>query len=111
MITKVYQYQLAPDSWERFLELQKKADRLYSKHISYEICFVRNAENPSKITEIHSYPNASVSEKAMILNEIEPELNQLFRDFLQMLDPTNNKIEEFTGETFQVRGQNPRGKS
>ena len=103
MMTKLYQYQLALDSWDGFVELQRRIDALYSKHISYEISFVRSSENPSKITEIHVYPDSTSLKKAESLHALEPELSNLFDVFVEMLDPTNKQIEETTGETLRLR--------
>ena len=102
MITKVYRYQLAPNSWDRFLEVQKKADALYSKHVSYEISFVRSEENPLQITEIHRYPDLASAKKTASLHSLEPELTVLFEAFTGLLDPAHSQIEEVIGETFRV---------
>ena len=103
MVTKIYKYQLAPNSWEEFLKLQKKADALYSKHISYEVSFIRDLKNPWKITELHCYTNLETAKKAESLHEIEPELKTLFKKFTKMLDAKNPKIRETIGELVFIR--------
>jgi hypothetical protein len=102
MFTKVYSYQLAPNTWDNFWVLQKKADSIYRRHVDYSITFVRDAENDLKITEIHVYPDLDQAKRADNLHKVEPELNRLFEEFIKMLDPMNKVVKESFGETLSL---------
>jgi hypothetical protein len=103
MITKIYRYRLKPGAWDSFVELQKRADTLYLKHVSYDVSFVRNLTDPQEITEIHIYKDINVANKANALNEVEPELSKLFSEFVQLLDPDHPEVKETQGETKKIR--------
>ena len=105
MVTKVYRYQLASGVWDDFLQLQKKADGIYSKHLAYDIVFIRDASCPMRIAEIHSYKNVETAQKAAHLHEIEPELRELFEKFRNLLAPESQQIDELIGEAVRVRDQ------
>lgn len=103
MIVKVYRYKLASGKWHDFLEIQRKADMLYRKNISYEIQFLRSLDDPQKITEIHTYPTKEMADLAGGLHKIEPEVEELFRRFLALLDLQDAHISEEVGEIVHWR--------
>lgn len=103
MITKIYSYKLAPNTWDAFLQVQKQADVIYSRHVQYEIKFVRDSKDPLFILEIQTFKDPASAAIAEGLHAVEPELKGLFAKFAGMLDPDESEIEQIIGESFSPR--------
>jgi hypothetical protein len=97
---KIYQYRISSERWNEFIEIQKRADILYKKHISYEVVYIQSHDIVGKITEIQTYPDRATAIKAEELINLEPELKNLFDKFCSLLVSSDNKIIEESGSVF-----------
>jgi hypothetical protein len=91
---KIYRYRIQPERIDRFLEIQKRADWLYRKHLNYKINHCQCRTDPAQWIEMHWYPDEAALNAVDALAAQEPELARQFHDFLEVLDPADPKIHE-----------------
>lgn len=94
MFVKMYHYRILPGKTEQCLAIQQRAGRIYDKHIGYRVAILRSREDPKQWLEIHWYPNEETYRRGMDLINAEPEINRLWHEFQETLDPTDPTIRE-----------------
>ena len=103
MNVKMYRYRIQPDQIERFLDIQKRADWIYRKHINYRITHFQSRTDPAAWVETHWFPDADTAAAAAALAEREPELSRLFAEFVAVLDPADPRIKEEVLDDRSIR--------
>lgn len=98
----VYRFTLKPGAWDEFLSIQRTAHALYSKHVSYELDFLRSEVDPNEVIEIQTYRSHAEAKLTENLHEKEPALADLFQKFLRLLDPSKETIETTVGEAVRL---------
>lgn len=98
----IYRFTLKPGVWSQFLELQREAHAIYSKHVPYQLEFVRSEVDPDDVMEIQTYASQADAKKTENLHEAEPDLATLFQAFLALLDPAKGSIETIVGESTNL---------
>lgn len=103
MLVKIYRYRVRPELADAFLELQKQADQIYRRHVSFKVSHFRSQADPAAWTEVHWYRDLDTASKADRLMVAEPELKRLFDEFLKMLDPKDSTIHEELLDDLSIR--------
>lgn len=103
MIVKIYRYRVDPGKTGRFLEIQRKADELYRRHLEFEVRHLRSLDDPWEWMEIQCFASQKEFEQASNLADCEPRVAELFGEFLETLDPEDETIDELTFEEFSMR--------
>ncbi len=103
MLVKIYRYRIRPERADAFLELQKQADQIYRRHVSYKVSHFRSQTDKAAWTEVHWYRDDATAAKADGLTKVEPELKRLFDEFLAMLDPADPAIHEELFDDLSIR--------
>lgn len=93
-LVKLYRYRVPTEQASRFLDIQKRADWIYRKHVDYRVAHLQSPIDPAEWTEIHWYATQQALETAERLAEKEPQLAELFEEFLRVLDPLDTRIRE-----------------
>jgi hypothetical protein len=94
VFVKIYRYHIQPNKTERFLDIQKRAGKIYSKHVSYRAVYLKNQENPGMWLELQWYADEDMYRKAMSLINAEPGIKKLWQEFQEILDPNDPEIQE-----------------
>lgn len=100
MFVKVYLYKIKPEVEERFFEIQRKANKLYEKYLSYEVTFLRTQGDEDRIIEIQRYPNRNTYRKGMRLLDKDPKLQDIWESFTEILTHDPKAIQEYEAEEF-----------
>lgn len=103
MLVKIYRYRIRPERADAFLSLQKQADQIYRKHVSYKVSHFRSQVDPWAWTEVQWFRDREMAQKADRLTQIEPELKKLFDEFMTMLDPADPEIHEELLDDLSIR--------
>jgi hypothetical protein len=90
----MYRYRILPEKTEQCLAIQKRAGQIYDRHIRSRVVIIRSREDPRQWLEIHWYPNEETYRRGMNLINAEPEIDQLWQEFQETLDPTDPTIRE-----------------
>ncbi|MEK7355472.1 MAG: hypothetical protein AAB250_03440 [Bdellovibrionota bacterium] len=98
----IYRFTLKPGVWNEFIGLQRQAHAIYSKHVPYQLEFVRSEVDPDDVMEIQTYASQGDAKKTENLHEAEPDLARLFQSFLVLLDPAKGSIETIVGESIDL---------
>ena len=103
MVVKIYRYKLLPHKPDEFLNIQRKADSIYSKHVDYQLKHFQERADPSKWVELHIYRSNDEAHCASLLSEKEPQLQGLFSQFLECLSPNDKSIDEKIYDDRSIR--------
>ena len=94
MFVKVYRYRVQPDKTEAYLSIQQKAAEIYRRYIHYRSVHLRSLEEPRQWLEIHWYPDEESYRKSIDRINSDPEIDRLWTEFQEILDPDNDGISE-----------------
>jgi len=94
VFVKIYRYHIRPNKTEEFLDIQKRAGKIYRKHVSYRVVYLKNKEDPRMWLEIQWCADEDTYRQAMNLINAEPGIKRLWQEFQEILDPSDPEIHE-----------------
>ncbi len=102
MFVKIYSYRVDPEKAEEMLSVQKRASRLYAKHVTSRFALFRHRDDPCQWLEMQWYADESAYNDAVSTINADPETPQLWQAFRETLDPTGQTISEDAYEQVWV---------
>lgn len=93
MYIKMYRYTIRDDQIETYLAIQRKAGKIHSKYRCKSF-HLKCDEDTSVWIEIHHYQDKEHYLKAIAEVNAHDEIHQLYEEFLKVLVPESNMIEE-----------------
>ncbi|MCM3080805.1 hypothetical protein [Brevibacillus invocatus] len=94
MFVKVYKYRIKPEREQEYLEIQKAAESIYERFVDKQSVHLKSKEDGSTWMEIHWYKDEPTYDQAVQLINEQEELQQLYREFMDILVSEENVLEE-----------------
>lgn len=94
MFVKTYHYRILPEKTEQCLAIQQRAGQIYDRHVRSRVVILKSREDPKQWLEIHWYPNEEIYRRGMNLINAESEIDQLWQEFQETLDPAEPTVQE-----------------
>ncbi len=98
MFVKVYRYRVRPEMTESYLDLQRRAARVYGSHMRFTSVHLRSTTDPASWVEVQWFEDEATFRKGMELVDADPEVRGLWQEFKGVLDLRSPEIVEETYE-------------
>jgi len=98
MFVKVYRYRVRPEMTESYLDLQRRAARVYGSHMRFTSVHLQSTTDPVAWVEVQWFEDEAAFRKGMELVDADPEVRGLWNEFKGVLDPRSPEIVEETYE-------------
>jgi hypothetical protein len=85
MYIKVYKYHIIPGKEQDFLDIQAKAENIYSRFIEKEALLLRNKDDSTKWMEINIYKDESSYNESIKIIDQQKEIADLYTKFLNVI--------------------------
>lgn len=98
MYVKIYRYRLKTGREQEYLEIQKEAERIYSRFIQKQTLFLQSSEDREVWQEIHIYHDKKSYTDTVSSVDQQPEIQVLYNRFHEVI----TSIEEMSEENYQL---------
>lgn len=107
MFVKVYRYHIQPGKTDEFLDVQRRAGEIYSKHVSYRSVYLKSRDEPGLWLEVQWCADEDTYRHAMEVINAEPGIDRLWHEFQVLLDPEKPGVQEECYEQVHSFGDLP----
>jgi hypothetical protein len=83
---RAYRYRVHPDAVGRFLQIQRRADELYRRHVDYRQELLQSRDDPAEWLELHRFEDEHAYRAGLARLNEDPEIAELFAAFLETLE-------------------------
>ena len=102
MFVKIYEYHIQKGKIENYLNLQKRANHLYSKYLDGHTIYLKSAQSETKWLEISTYKDEATYQQGIKLVNSNSEIGKLFEQFESYLEEKREIKEENYDEILRI---------
>ncbi|MBT2680121.1 hypothetical protein J7E38_13990 [Bacillus sp. ISL-35] len=99
MFVKTYSYSIKPEREKDYLEIQVKAEQIYSRFTNKQTFYLQSKEDSSKWMEMHIYQDEKSYTDSIHAVDQQPEIKEMYKHFLEVI----TSEEELTEDSYNIR--------
>ncbi|WP_144475992.1 hypothetical protein [Cytobacillus oceanisediminis] len=107
MFVKTYSYSIKPEREKDYLEIQVKAEQIYSRFTNKQTLYLQSKADSSNWIEMHIYQDEKSYTDSIHAVDQQPGINDFYKRFLEVI----TSVEELKEDDYNIINLNVKSSS